>query len=766
MELRFYAFWAINAALDEGRMFRQLGDMAREGFDGVVFHPRFYPNRPGYLGAEFLAILSRVILEARRLGLEFWIYDENGWPSGTVGGALLREHPEDVQLWVDLVDVEPSESICSFERGGKRRWVVRREGEGVDYLRPSLARHFVEMTYERYRTGLAAEAFAHVTTFFSDEPEFGLGHAVDRLSPLGAVPWTEELPALWRERWGDELADHLPAIFLGGDGEARVRFWELLTDRFCDAFVKPINAWCRSHGKTFTAHVKGEEHPLFQVPTSGSCSQVFRHLGLPGIDALERFPSGHFFPRQLATSAAQFGNGDCMAEAFGGAGWGATPGDFERFIGWLSGHGVNRFVVHLYQYELSSHAIRDWPPSIPNGLTWREVFPEVLRRCRERARGVDQSADTLVIAPCRAVMAEWEPSEFRGMNNHNGCGYRESAAGRINREFLEVLDRVHRSGMRYHVTDERTVEEFGERGAPGKLRVGQCEYGAVILGPEARLKFDVAGLVVDAPREEEIPVVAVAAAAVVGRARMGGAKVNVRGNVLALDPREVGAGMFEAEFAASGGAELRPLFADLPAEVELSVAREGVRRIRWRCLTEERRPIVAVAGEFNVVSLSAWRAGPRGVMAAEGPFAIEAGGRLDPTDLLRSGVPFGAEVVSVSAMIEVPAGARRMRAEVRADCARVSLRGVDLGWAWGPEWAWQVPVGAGGKRVEMEVRLVPSTFNRYGPHHHVEGDKHVVSPGQFEYVKNFADGTDVPASTRVSAWHFLPFGIGDIVEFG
>ena len=130
----------------------------------------------------------------------------------------------------------------------------------------------------------------------------------------------------------------LPLIFFPGNGcgEARVKFWELLTDVFCESFIAPLNEWCRSHGKRFTAHVKGEEHPLFQIPTSGSCHQVFQNIALPGIDALERFPSGHFFPRQVASVAQQFGNGECMVECFGGAGWGASPQDFENYLCWLA----------------------------------------------------------------------------------------------------------------------------------------------------------------------------------------------------------------------------------------------------------------------------------------------------------------------------------------------------------------------------------------------------------------------------------------------
>src|SRR5580704_6153329 len=150
MKLRFYSLWSINAPLEERRLFGQLDLLRSLGFDGAVFHPRFYPNNPPYLSDQYMAILSRTILYAKSIGMEFWIYDEDGWPSGTVGGQLLRAHPEDGQEWADLVVEAPidSDRLGTFDHAGKQWHVARRRGMGVDYLNPMLARHFLAMTHE------------------------------------------------------------------------------------------------------------------------------------------------------------------------------------------------------------------------------------------------------------------------------------------------------------------------------------------------------------------------------------------------------------------------------------------------------------------------------------------------------------------------------------------------------------------------------------------------------------------------------------------
>jgi hypothetical protein len=210
-----------------------------------------------------------------------------------------------------------------------------------------------------------------------------------------------------------------------------VKFWELLTDIFNESFTVPINDWCKRHGKLFTAHLKGEEHPLFQVPTNGSCHQFFRHLSLPAIDALERFPSNHFYPRQVSSAAQQFGDGRCMVEAFGGAGWGGTPEDLERYLLWLGRHGLTDFVLHLSQFRLTSAAIRDWPPSQPLHLNWAAAYPELVRRVRlELQQNPPPTADTLVVAPYRGVMATYEPWELLQTNVHNAATYPDSVAGK------------------------------------------------------------------------------------------------------------------------------------------------------------------------------------------------------------------------------------------------------------------------------------------------------------------------------------------------
>jgi hypothetical protein len=770
----FHAFWAINGSLDRARLRDQLARFRVAGFDGVVFHPRFYPGRSAYLSDEYLRAVSETVLHAKSLGLSFWIYDENGWPSGTVGGEMLMNHPELRQRWAGLYRERPERCIVEFEHDGCRWYVGECFGPGVDYLNPALAPHFLALTHERYRTGLQPEAFAHVEAFFCDEPEFGLGHAHEALPSDGAIPWTPDLAKLYAERHGEDLLAQIRDLFFttARSAEVRVHFWTLLRDRFSREFLTPLDLWCQKHGKRFTAHIKGEEHPLFQVPMVGSGSAVFRHVALPGIDALGRRSGNDFFPRQVVSSARQFGDGRCMAEAFGGAGWGATPEDLERHLLWLGGHGITDFVLHLSQYRLDSAAIRDWPPSQPFHLTWTEAYPEVLRRVRAKlATAPPLPADTLVVSPHRAIMAAYEPRELPGTNIHDAATYPDSPAASINRKFLAGIAALQATGAAWHVTDEATFEGYARREQSG-IKLGGGRYHRVLAAEGVELDAS-CGKLPDLPASIPPSPVAPAAATSSFRLRVDWMLVSTPVNSLLIETTaQVDDWFFGVlpSLPADSGAAL--LFADDVERVELAGAglplepvadgtrallpRKGTGPFRFRCVPGVRAPFVWLQGRFLVL-----RETPDA--AAQFCLARMALGAVSP-DLIAAGFPFLRKPLTVRTAFTLAQAAGRLQLDgIAGDAARVRLDGADAGWIWGSDWSVYHPLSVGEHTLELQ--LVPNGYNHYGPHHHYLGDRHVVSPDQFSGKKNFADPADAPACTLTADWHFMPFRLPEVLQF-
>ncbi|MBS0664140.1 MAG: hypothetical protein JSR48_12815 [Verrucomicrobia bacterium] len=797
---RFYTFWSINGALDRARLRRQLEDFRAAGLHGVVFHPRFYPGRPPYMSPEYLRLVNDSILHARELGLRYWLYDENGWPSGTGDGQVLARFPDSASLRLDLTPQAAPDSLGAFATdasnrlvpagtNGARTWhLTPRRTNYVDSLEPRVLGHFLDLIHERYRTGLEPAAFEYVEAFFADEPEAGI--LKDPFPDVAGIPWTPSMPERLRAALGADFAAQLPLIFARGDGyqEVRVRYWEAVTDALIDGFFAPYLAWCRRQGKQFIAHVKGEEHPLFQLPMVGSCHRIFRHLSIPGIDALERHPALDFYPRQAAAASRQFSNGRCMVECFGGAGWGATPEDLERYVLWLGRNGLTDFVFHLSQYRLDTPALTDWPPSEPLHLSWREAFPELLARVtRELAAHPPAVPDTLVVAPYRGLMAEYEPWELWQTNLHVATTYPDTPAGRINRAFLARLEQLKAAGIPYDVTDERTLEEDG-RLESGRLRLGQATYARVVVDDGARLRESGQRLLPPALRASVAtlatrPAVSVTAAgrpAEPGLARLTWAAPALPENSWLIEPERTApreyVATFQTEFGARMPAGLHLHFTDdlvnasldgrpltLTPDYEGAVAplaglADGSHGLRFRTEREfSARPYVWLKGGLTVHSRTPFTPGPNGTLRTAGPFVGRVATLAADAELAAAGLPFLHRPLVAEANFELGSIARQLRfGGMMGDAIRAWVDGRPAGWAWGPDWTLSLPAPLAAGPHRLRVELVPSTFNYFGPHHYYNGDWHVVSPGQIVGEKNFADLPDAPSPTLIPAWHFKP----------
>ncbi|MEO6873210.1 MAG: hypothetical protein ABI222_00145 [Opitutaceae bacterium] len=806
---RYYTFWSINGDLDQARLQKQLADFREAGLHGVVFHPRFYPGNPPYMSPQYLAEVSACILHAKKLGLRFWLYDENGWPSGTGDGQVLAKYPDSGAWRLDLTPEPTALSLGSFTSAGLNHLVKGADATPktwhltphqinyVDSLDPKVLGHFLELIHERYRTGLDPEAFAYVEAFFADEPESGI--IKDPYPVVAGIPWSPVMPARMTEKFGANYVERLPLLFTRGPGyqEVRAQYWELVSDVLIDGFFAPYLAWCERNGKQFIGHVKGEEHPLFQVPLVGSLHRIFRHLSIPGIDSLERYPSLDYYPRQAAAASRQFSNGRSMVECFGGAGWGASPEDLERYLLWLGRNGITDFVFHLSQYRLDTPALTDWPPSEPLHLTWKDAFPEMLARVsRELTTRPPVVPDTLVVAPYRGLMTEYEPWELFQTNQHIANTFPDTPASRMNTAFLATLEKLKAAGIAYDITDERTLETDGLR-ENGRIRLGQAMYAHLVVDPAAILRGqwseagrdfleappprgselipDMSGIKSDLPQPQPV------------RDHAPHPKIpltwqmpTLPQNAWLIEPTRIVPREYTASFTTAFGqtnpAGLYLHFADDLVDasldgqaLKLTTDYDGMTAIPPPLGTGEHtlrlhtvrefpaRPYLWLKGPFTLKSRTPYEPGPTHTIRTAGPFVAGTESPGIAGELAAAGFPFLHDpfVAESTFTLAAPASTLRFTGTL-ADAARAIIDDQPAGWAWGPNWqlSFKTPLAAGPHRLRLE--LVPSTFNTFGPHHYYNGDWHVVSPGQIIGEKNFADLPDAPNFLFVPEWHFKP----------
>ena len=222
--MKFLSFWSINDGVRTDTLCRQMLEMRRHGIEGVVYHPRFYPGGPDYMTEEFIRVTGEVILYAKSIGMEFWIYDENGWPSGSADGQVLKAHPDSKRWGLVCVSEdalrEGDKILC---RHGSL--VIAARGEkGVSPLCRETTDTFLALTHDRYEKELPKEAFDYVTGFFCDEVEYFPGHLLNE----GAVPWCADFESFYIEKYGVSPCGELWKLF---DREEehhafKICFWE------------------------------------------------------------------------------------------------------------------------------------------------------------------------------------------------------------------------------------------------------------------------------------------------------------------------------------------------------------------------------------------------------------------------------------------------------------------------------------------------------------------------------------------------------------
>ena len=91
---RPHYFWFLNHDLNIEEMKKQLEIMKKSGAGGAFLHSRHGRITP-YMSEKWMDICAEVIKYGSEIGLKVWLYDEDGFPSGFVGGETILPNPKD-----------------------------------------------------------------------------------------------------------------------------------------------------------------------------------------------------------------------------------------------------------------------------------------------------------------------------------------------------------------------------------------------------------------------------------------------------------------------------------------------------------------------------------------------------------------------------------------------------------------------------------------------------------------------------------------------
>lgn len=306
-------FWMWNEQPDPAMIRRQMKNLKNAGIGGFFIHAMpeefraesFPDGLPGYLSDEWFKQIARTVRIAARLKMKLWLYDEGGWPSGTVNGQLVAQHPE-----LAAIQIKRSEDGCSLEK--------TYHPNRPDLLRPETTRLFIEMTHERYFQTVGKEFGRTIPGIFTDEPWFGYFDPETE-----GIPWSEALPVEFEHLFHYPCEDAVQQIF-SGDSEAAhsaSRDYRIALTRLAVRnYFEPLHRWCRRRGLLFTGHLSGDDMPDVMFPLHGDVFEIFRCFDIPGLDAIWRqiHPDSPEtdFPKYVVSAARRAGKHRVLSESY------------------------------------------------------------------------------------------------------------------------------------------------------------------------------------------------------------------------------------------------------------------------------------------------------------------------------------------------------------------------------------------------------------------------------------------------------------------
>ena len=466
--------WSWNNTLDKAVLVKQIEDMKEAGLGGFIMHARI-GLKDEYMGEKWFSCIEACLDKAKELHMNAWVYDENGWPSGFVGGKLLEREDFLAQyLTYEVKDRFDSEAFAIYVKQDET--FLRVEAEcgaeayhcvylcsspaNTDILNPEVVDAFIEQTHEQYYRRFADRFGKELVGFFTDEPQ----------CYRWATPYSRFVRAEYEALYGEDIRDGLIWLFHRYEEGVcfRVRYYTVMNRLYTERFYKRLYDWCAAHNCKLTGHSIEEASLGGQMLGGAGVMPSYEYQQIPGIDCLGRDCINVQAPKQVSSVASQLGIHQVLTETFACGGHDTTPRELKSIADGQLFNGVNLICHHLFPYSLSAQGKSDHPPVFSRQANWWEqfrTFNEYLARLGYLVANTRERYDVAVVSPLRSVYIE----HVRG---DRSC--------RMNDEMNGLLNELRKNGVCYQILDEGLLEKYGR--VEGELLVlGNCRYQTVIV---------------------------------------------------------------------------------------------------------------------------------------------------------------------------------------------------------------------------------------------------------------------------------------------
>ncbi len=399
--------WGWNGPLTKEEIRRQLDECHSKNIKVIYilpepknFRPHTSPTymEPEYLTEEWFGMFRYTVEYATGLGMEIWLYDEGGWPSGSACGRVVETKPflgrKVVKMRTASSPYVPGEGALAAFADGKRiapggetdapltEYYVEIMTEASMYepaypnlLEAETTETFIETTHEGYKKYVGDFFGKEITACFTDEPS------------VSGIPWARDMEVCFSTRYGYNILDVLPEICAPMEEEldekgtrARQDFRNLVAEMFAENYFLKLRTWCRENSLLSTGHVGGDDETLNCVYHGfHHIMRQLRQLDIPGIDVIWRqiFPgkeSNHFFPRFAGSAANQIGAEKTVSESYSIYGAGLTFEQMRHIMMYQMVRGISLINIMVRSYlNEGRFIIGSRPGFIPQMPKWEHL---------------------------------------------------------------------------------------------------------------------------------------------------------------------------------------------------------------------------------------------------------------------------------------------------------------------------------------------------------------------------------------------------------
>ncbi len=475
------SFWSWNGKMEEIEIRRQIGEFQKAGYGGFFIHSRAGRTIP-YMEEEWFVACRYAIEEAKNCGLDVWLYDEDGWPSGFAGGKVNgcgeAYQGKSLRFSTGTPKDENARILATYRKddlGTYHRIAVSEATatdlygyyvpvcDYVDIMDHAVIAKFIEVTHEKYREAFSDYFGSVIQGIFTDEPQV-----------IGSPAWSLCMEECYRQKYQEDILDSLWLLSINGVGYQafRYRYWNCVNTLIQQNFAGQIQNWCKENHLAFTGHFSSEDGLIYQTKSNGGVMPLYKNMDIPGVDHLGNRYASPVLLKQVASVAHQQGKPYVLSESFGCAGWEVSFQELLGIVGWQAVMGVNTFCTHLSAYSMIGRRKRDYPAFYSYQEPWWDDCHLLFETIQTWCQAIGESRRDTKVAVMHPIRSVWCES---GIEHGEEMKFL-TAQFRI---LVENLLDVH---VDFDLLDESDF--CPEQVTDGVLTVGNVSYTHVII-PEA-----------------------------------------------------------------------------------------------------------------------------------------------------------------------------------------------------------------------------------------------------------------------------------------